>query len=54
VWLLFLIASLIAIVAAFAGYLLGYSQGFAHGRLQWKAVFEELRDFDESEVSPGK
>ncbi len=54
VWHFVLIASLIAIVAMLAGYLLGYSQGYANGRLQWKAVFEELRDYDESETSPPK
>jgi hypothetical protein len=54
VWLLILIASLIAIAAMLAGYLLGYSQGYANGCLQWNAVFEELRDYDESEASPGK
>ncbi|HWB54238.1 MAG TPA: hypothetical protein VG722_08595 [Tepidisphaeraceae bacterium] len=54
-WLLILILSLTAIAATLAGYLLGYSQGYANGRLQWKAVFEELRDYyDESEAPPSQ
>ena len=53
VLLLILFASLIAIVAMLAAYLLGYSRGYANGRLQWKAVFEELRDFDESGAPRG-
>ncbi len=47
VLLLVLTGSLIAIVAIVAGYLLGYAEGYAEGRVQWKAVFRELREFDE-------
>ena len=46
-WFLIFIGSLIAIVAMLAGYLLGFFQGYAEGRVLWKAVFEELRDFDQ-------
>ncbi len=43
--LLFALAG--AVVAMIAGYLLGHFHGYAEGRTMWKAVFEELRDFDD-------
>ena len=37
-----------AAVAMIAGYLLGYIHGRGDSKATWKAVFEELRDFDEA------
>lgn len=45
--------SLIAVSAMLAGYLLGYFRGYAEGRGQWRAVFQELRDLDESHAPRG-
>jgi hypothetical protein len=48
-WFLALLGAVVAIVSMIAGYLLGHFHGCAEGRAMWKAVFGELRDFDQGE-----
>jgi hypothetical protein len=47
-----LAGAFVVVVTGVACYLLGYSHGSTDNRAKWNAVFDELRDFDDSKAPP--